>query len=264
MEENTGFGVPTSAENPVHTIDENQNRVHLVRQVQEFLVDRQARGLSPLSVRWYDQQLDYFLSFTGTDDLTPALIRRYLLHLAESHNPGGVAGAFRALRVFLAWRAVEDDLANRSLHVAAPRVPRQVLDLVPLEHVRAMLAACPRDPLGDRDRALFLTLLDSGLRRSELLALDVNDLDPKSGALQVRQGKGGKWRAAFVSPQTLLAILRSRPPDGPPWLDCRGKRLTPSALRAILLRRAQLAGAPLPSPYQLCACARVKRLGNAA
>lgn len=170
----------------VHTI----TAVDTARQVAEFLVDRQARGLSPLSVRWYDQQLDYFLSFTDTDDLTPALIRCYLLHLAESHNPGGVAGAFRALRVFLAWRAVEYDLANPSLHVAAPRVPRQVLEPVPLEHVRAMLAACPRDPLGDRDRALLLTLLDSGLRRSELLALDVGDLDPISGALQVRQGKG--------------------------------------------------------------------------
>ena len=74
-----------------------------------------------------------------------------------------------------------------------------------------LLDACQND----RDRAIVLTLLDSGVRASELLALDVGDLDTLTGALRVRLGKGRKQRVAFVGTQTRKAIAR--------YLTDRGK-----------------------------------------
>jgi integrase/recombinase XerD len=69
-------------------------------------------------------------------------------------------------------------------------------------------------------------------------------------------GKGDKPRMTFVGPKTLKALvayLRHRPEaadSDPLWLDERGHRLSATALRAILVRRAKLAGVPAPTPHQ--------------
>ena len=66
-----------------------------------------------------------------------------------------------------------------------------------------MLSVC-----GTRDRALVMTLIDSGLRRGEALALNREDLDLRTGAIHVRRGKGGKARVTYVGAKTKRALLR--------------------------------------------------------
>ena len=72
-----------------------------------FLVDRQARQLSPRTIEWYEEKLGAFADYAdriglnSLFDLTPSLVRRYLVELAESHNPGGVHGFYRALRALV-------------------------------------------------------------------------------------------------------------------------------------------------------------------
>jgi integrase/recombinase XerD len=62
-----------------------------------------------------------------------------------------------------------------------------------------MLKTCERRTFtGDRDRALLLSLLDTGCRASEFVALNVSDVNLHSGAVLVRAGKGGKTRTTFV------------------------------------------------------------------
>ena len=88
--------------------------------------------------------------------------------------------------------------------VRMPKLPKDVLDPFGTGDVAALLDACEFE----RDTAIVLTLLDSGIRASELLALDVGDLDAKTGALRVRVGKGRKTRITFVGSQTRKAIAR--------------------------------------------------------
>jgi len=67
--------------------------------------------------------------------------------------------------------------------VPAPRATMETLDPLNLEDLRAMLATCERRTFaGDRDGALTLALPDMGCRASESLALDLGDLDPRTGA----------------------------------------------------------------------------------
>jgi site-specific recombinase XerD len=78
--------------------------------------------------------------------------------------------------------------------VKAPRVPQEALEAVPLATIHALLAACKGERLTDlRDKAVFMTLLDTGARAAELLAMDFADLD-LNGAILIRQGKGRKPR----------------------------------------------------------------------
>lgn len=230
--------------------------------IAEFLLDRAARGLFPRTVAWYSERLAplrLFLSAQGVTALeavTPSILRAFLLEYSQTHNPGGVHGVYRAARAFLNWWATEHDAPNPIAKIAAPRMTHELLEPVTIDTVRAMLATCRRrTAAGARDRALLLFLLDSGCRRAEFLALNVGDVVLATGAVMVRHGKGDKARMAFIGARARRALAayvgrRGELGDAAPlWIDAHGGRLSPTALRAVLIRRARAAGVPAPSPH---------------
>lgn len=68
------------------------------------------------------------------------------------------------------------------------------------QEIAALMEACLNDPTpnGFRDAALIAILRGSGLRRREVVNLDLSDFDPDTGAMQVRGGKGGKDRTVYL------------------------------------------------------------------
>lgn len=237
----------------------------LARDVGAFLTDRQARGLSPRTVDFHRDELANLAKFlkqqgiTETRAITPTHLRAFLLDLGKRRKPGGTHAAYRAARAFLKWYEAEcepDGWTNPIRKVSAPRVPQEVLQPANLAHVKAMLETCRRRTfMGDRDRAILLSLLDSGLQASEFLALNLDDMSLDTGAVVVRRGKGGKFRAAFLghkAQRATLDYLRYRKDTAgasPLWMTCGGERLTYWGLRQILRRRAERAGVPAPSPH---------------
>jgi integrase/recombinase XerD len=97
----------------------------------------------------------------------------------------------------------------------------------------------------------LLSLLDTGCRASEFVALDIGDVNMNTGAAIIRHGKGGKFRTAFMGASTrreVLRYLRHRTDDaGPLWVTMAGERLTYGGLRQVVSRRANAAGVPVPS-----------------
>ena len=96
-----------------------------------------------------------------------------------------------------------------------------------------------------------MTLLDTGLRATELTGLDLADFDFTTGALNVRKGKGGKSRVVFLGQKSRKVVraylrLRGRQP-GPLFLNRSGDRLDYLGLRSVAVRRALQAGVPKPS-----------------
>jgi site-specific recombinase XerD len=123
-----------------------------------------------------------------------------------------------------------------------------------MEDVAALLATCQRGEFaGERDRAVMLALLDTGLRAKEFYKMDLKDIDLGTGAALVVRGKGGKPRPVYFGRRTRRAIrayLRTRRDNSPAlWVTTQGERLTYQALRGILRRRAKTAGIPAPSPH---------------
>ena len=77
------------------------------------------------------------------------------------------------------------------------------MEVLSREEVRQVLSVC-----GTRDRALVMTLIDSGIRRGEALDLTWDDVDFRTGAVHVRRGKGGKARVTYIGAKTKRALLR--------------------------------------------------------
>jgi site-specific recombinase XerD len=134
-------------------------------------------------------------------------------------------------------------------------------DLGPGE-LRALLDTCTRDqtPAGVRDAAIIALLYGCGLRRAEVVALNVEDYDREGGKLQVR-GKGKKERYAFPANGAAAALAD--------WLTIRGDepgplfypirkgghvrrgRLTTQAIYHVLQERAEQAGVRNVRPHDL-------------
>jgi site-specific recombinase XerD len=224
--------------------------------VEGFLIDRQAAGLSRHTLKFYRQFLNPFIarcnanSLTLVQEVSPDYLRRYLLALSESHNPGGVHAAYRTLRAFFRWLVNEEVLPpewkNPMLKVKPPKVAIEPLEPVSIEDVRALTSTCQRGQFtGERDRAIFLFLLDTGARAQELCNTATEDTDLNTGSVVIRYGKGGKTRTVFLGHKTRRALrsyLRMRHDRSPAlFVSINGDRLTYNGLRLLLDRRATTA-----------------------
>jgi integrase/recombinase XerD len=236
---------------------------HLIsNEIIAFLIDRQARKLSPRTLQFYEDELRYFNRFTlvssspNLEDVTPQLIREYLIQLGSHRNSGGIHAAFRAIKAFLNWWELElDDPAHRNpiRKVTPPRVSKEAPPGIPIQNVRLMLLTCnPKSELGQRDRAILTILIDTGLRKEELVALNLSDINLRTGAVQVRHGKGDKKRTVYLGAKArreLIRYLRYRP-DPPPnsslFENQSHTHLTGAGLRQIVRRHADLAHLPEP------------------
>jgi len=126
--------------------------------------------------------------------------------------------------------------------------------------VAALMDVCLDDPtlLGVRDAAM-ISILMAGLRRSEVVNLDVEDFDPKTGGLTIRRGKGLKDRITYLPTGASAAVqdwfaIRGEQP-GPLLypIDKAGqlalRRLTDQAVMFVLQKRAKLSGVAAFSPH---------------
>jgi site-specific recombinase XerD len=128
--------------------------------------------------------------------------------------------------------------------------------------IRALFAACEADtsPAGPRDAAFLALLYAGGLRRSEVVTLDLGDYDAEEGQLRVK-GKGRRERMVHVhggAAQALAAWLDARGDAPGPFLcpvDRGGRveirRLTSQAVLLACRKRADEAGVDRFSPHDL-------------
>ena len=160
---------------------------------------------------------------------------------------------FGLLRRFLAWLSRRSGMPDPFLELEAPPKPQQEADWLTRTEFARLLAAAEhprrqRAGLAARDRLVLLTLVQTGLRRAELIALDWSDLDldgPRPSLL-VRCGKGGKPRRQPLAPPlahelALLHAERQAPGDAPVFCGLEGKRLQPTILAAIIRRTTERA-----------------------
>jgi integrase/recombinase XerD len=221
---------------------------------ESFLIDKQAGELSKKTIKFYRQFLNPFIAYCEAHSLkmigevTPDFLRRYLLAFSERHNPGGVHAAFRTLRSFFHWIMNEEimppEWKNPMAKVKGPKVSVDPLEPIAIEDVKALINICQHGTMiGERDRAIFLYLLDTGARAQELCNTNVKDIDLNSGSVMIRFGKGGKTRMVFMGRKTRKAMrsyLRTRHDQCPALFISRdGERLTYEGLRQILERRAK-------------------------
>ena len=111
--------------------------------------------------------------------------------------------------------------------------------------VQRMVAVCGSDHQGVRDKAILLTLLDVGPHAIELANFDLSDLNPLTGDLVIRKGKGKKGRIVFLGQHTRRVVRAYIPRRGTMpgllFLNRSRCRMKYAAVRSVLTRRAKLA-----------------------
>lgn len=242
------------------TITEFEQDTHLLTWLEAFLIDRKAQGLSKGTIHFYKVKLKLFAEFCDAQvisripQITPNLLRAYLLHLEKSgHNQGGRHACYRAVKTFLYWWEDEvepEGWKNPIRKVKAPKLVNKPIDAIPMDDIRALLDTCDRNFTGVRDKAIILTLLDTGARAQELLDMSVSDVNSVRGEVNIRQGKGGKYRTVFLgktSRKALRKYLHRRNTNIESlWITVNSEPLSYWGLRQIMRRRAKISGVPSP------------------
>jgi integrase/recombinase XerC len=179
----------------------SQTNPEIRRGVAKFLKSLEGKNCSVHTVRAYGKELERFAEFLGPDmrwkDVDHVFIRSFLSHLHElGLSKVSVARALAALRSMYKWLAREGLVQqNPAKLVATPRMPKKLPRVPTLEEMNGLLdsdmpenAAFP-----ERDRAIFELLYGCGLRNSELVGMELDDLQTANGVILIR-GKGKKQR----------------------------------------------------------------------
>ncbi len=234
---------------------------------------RVERGLSPRTLAAYGSDLAGFaasLRGPGSWARSPEPALEYLRALRTRWHraPSTVRRRAAALRAFYRFAFAEGLVAlDVASLVDLPRQARRLPDTLDPEAVeRLILAPDPATGAGSRDRALLELLYACGLRISEAVGLDVEDLSLEGAYVRVI-GKGDRERLVPVGEPALEAlqayltevrsglVREARTPTargGPLFLSARGRRLSRQAAWELVRRAARRAGlAEHVSPHTL-------------
>ena len=164
--------------------------------------------------------------------LQTADVRRYI---AWRHKSGVSARTLQrnlaTLRSFCRYLLKTGQLSiDPSQDVKAPKAGKKLPKVLDVDAMTGMLEAKPDSTLEIRDLAMFELFYSSGLRLSELVMLDVGDLNLNDGLLLIRFGKGGKQRQVPVGAKAIQALrlwlmLRPASMHAALFVSQQGKRL---------------------------------------
>ena len=188
--------------------------------------------------------------------------------LAETYRPATVNKMLSALRGVLsaAFALGQMDAGDYQRAIMVKSVTGETLPAgreLTAGEIAAIMGACANDPTaaGARDAALFAVEYGAGLRRAEVVALDLADYNPENGELHI-QGKGRKERIVWVTNGAYEALadwiaLRGAGP-GPLFVPVLksgrmilGDRLSAQAVYNLLAKRGGEAGVATFSPHDL-------------
>lgn len=225
-----------------------------------FLASKQLRGLSPATLRDYAIRIGYYLDFAthnglSASVLSTATIELYLMQRRASVSPFTEHGDFATLRNFCGWLVKRHYLeASPMLDLERPKKPRKRMRAVTYAQYRELYTSIQGDDwMARRDRLILTILFFSGLRASELVKLQIADIE-QDGMIYIREGKGGRDRLVPYHPDVpflLKSYLALRPPTESPYLlmssngsgGIRGV-MQYAGLQQMLRRRCQAAGLP--------------------
>ncbi|MGB2131495.1 MAG: tyrosine recombinase XerC [Marinobacterium sp.] len=218
---------------------------------------RVERQLSPHTLTNYQRDLERLQQLLSEHQLPDwaELDEAALRYAIGQLHADGLSG--RSLqRLLSATRALYRFLAregwmqrNPALSVQAPKASRRLPQTLDTEQVGALLEVQGDEPLDIRDRAMMELIYSSGLRVSELVGIDMRDIDLAEGALTVL-GKGNKTRLLPVGRLAVEAIRAwlpirgtlANPDETALFVGTRGCRLTTRAVEQRLRRRGEEQG----------------------
>ena len=247
---------------------------HILRFLEYLEIEK---GRSPRTVENYAFFLKRFSDFARADSptkISPALVRRYKLFLSRYRDKkkkplkrSSQNHHLIALRSFLRYLAQQEELdVLPPDRVGLMKESDREVKVLNEEALEALLSAPDtKTKRGLRDKTILELLFSTGMRVSELVSLDIDDVNLKTREMSV-MGKGGKIRVVFISDEaaeSLANYLGVRGDDYKPLFiryaggkasarDGEDLRLTVRSIQKIVRKYARRAGLAMePSPHTL-------------
>jgi site-specific recombinase XerD len=178
-----------------------------------FERDLSRRGSAPRTRLAYGADVDAFARWCTEQGFDPAqvsakAVRRYVAHLSQQGlAPSSVARKLAAVRGLFASLREHGELAQSPAElVSAPRRPSHLPRVLKESELGRLLDGIPAtEPLQLRDRAIFELAYACGLRASELVSIDLGDIDHDAEQLRV-EGKGQRTRLLPIGEQAQAAL----------------------------------------------------------
>jgi len=229
--------------------------------VERFLRSLRERNASAHTIKAYRGDLENFAAYAGSRNLRQIdhlAIRGFLSHLYEKGlSKTSVARSLAAVRSLYRWLAQEGEVEqNPAALVATPKLPRKLPRVPTIEEMNTVLdGAMPEvAAFPERDRLLLELLYGCGIRNSELVGIDLDDVRLSAEAILIR-GKGKKERyvpfgdpvkkalASYLPMRQQIATKRKQ--NVPALLiNQRGGRLTTRSVGRIIKKIAVAKGLP--------------------
>ncbi|HEV2112765.1 MAG TPA: site-specific tyrosine recombinase XerC [Terriglobales bacterium] len=188
----------------------------------EYLNWTRVKNCSEVTVRNRRVHIGFFLKWCNERgllepvEITRPVLERYQRYLFHYRKKNGQPLSFHSqhsrlvpIRVWFRWMARQNYLLhNPASEIELPRLgfhlPRHVLSVAEAEQVLQQPEI--HDPLGLRDRAILETFYSTGIRRLELINLQLYDLDMERGIVIIRQGKGKKDRVIPIGDRAVAWV----------------------------------------------------------
>jgi len=183
----------------------------------DFLRHLRERNASAHTIKAYTGDLDVFAAYVGSRDwkaIDHVAIRGFLSHLYEKGlGKTSVARALAAVRSLYRWLAQEGVVEqNPAKLVSTPRLPKRLPRVPTIEEVNSVLDGKMPEVASfpERDRLLLELLYGCGIRNSELVGINIDDIRISNEAILIR-GKGKKERYVPFGGSALEALTRYLP-----------------------------------------------------
>jgi len=187
-------------------------RTTVERATDDFLRHLRERNASPHTIKAYTGDLDTFAAYIGSrtwKTIDHIAIRGFLSHLYDKGlSKTSVARALAAVRSLYRWLAQEGVVEqNPAKLVSTPRLPKKLPRVPTIEEMNAVLDAKMPEVASfpERDRLLFELLYGCGIRNSELVGINLDDISLSNEAILIR-GKGKKERYVPFGGSALAAL----------------------------------------------------------
>jgi len=251
-----------------------------------------AEGLSQRTVDSYEYYLNQWMNHIGDQEVAkikPSDLINYFAWMRTEYKPKrwngnedplsakSLRNVYIALRAFYSWLSKEFKLPNPAKEITPPKFPQHVIQTFSKEDLEKLIKSCVysreaktddrksfvmRRPSANRDQAIILTLLDTGLRATELCSLTVEDVDLKTGKVNIRHGigggaKGGKGRVTYLGKVARKAVWRylatredGSDPKAPLFISAGARPFTRDILRILVRRLGERAGLTHVHPHK--------------
>lgn len=228
-----------------------------------FLLARRADGLSENTTAlddWTIKKLILYFNDPEVNTITTADLRRFLLHYETiGFAPASLDNLWKAIRSFYKWSSVEIGSQRPDLVIQQPKYkPREIIPYT-MHDIDALLKAVDKvKTTQKRNRAIILTLLDTGIRVGECCRLKIEDVNMETGEIIINAfgtGRKTKGRRVYIGKSAKKAIWlylseRGKLYPEEPLFEANNRPIENSVLKKIINRIGERASVKNSHPHR--------------